>query len=77
MSGVTAPLLAAGLTLRAFRPASDYPAAAELICEAHRHDEVDWLPTATSLPLIGLIGFLSLSAAFGLVLLQRTKTGRE
>jgi len=33
--------------------------------------------TATSLPLIGLIGFLSLSAAFGLVLLQRTKTGRE
>jgi hypothetical protein len=32
--------------------------------------------TATSLPLVGLIGFLSLSAAFGLVLLERTKTDR-
>jgi hypothetical protein len=32
--------------------------------------------TATSLPLVGLVGFLSLSAAFGLVLLERTKTDR-
>ncbi|HET9831356.1 MAG TPA: hypothetical protein VFP91_06595 [Vicinamibacterales bacterium] len=32
--------------------------------------------TATSLPLVGLIGFLSLSAAFGLFLLERTKTNR-
>lgn len=33
--------------------------------------------TATSLPLIGLIGFLAFSAAFGLFLLERMKADRE
>ena len=33
------------LSLRLFDPAADFPAAAELISEAHAHDGVDWLPT--------------------------------
>lgn len=39
----SAPL--AGLMFRSFDPAHDYPAAAELIVEGHRHDGIDWLPT--------------------------------
>ena len=33
--------------------------------------------TATSLPLVGLIGFVSFSAVFGLFLLNRTSTNRD
>jgi len=35
-----------GVTLRPFDPPRDYPAASELIVEAHVHDRIDWLPTA-------------------------------
>ena len=34
----------AGVTIRAFDPAADFPAAAELISAAHRHDDIGWLP---------------------------------
>jgi len=37
------------VTYRAFDPARDYEAAAELIAGANRDDGVDWLPTATQL----------------------------
>ncbi len=37
------------VAFRLFDPAADFPAAAELISEAHAHDDVDWLPTAASL----------------------------
>jgi mycothiol synthase len=33
------------VTLRLFDPAADFPAAAELISDAHAHDDVSWLPT--------------------------------
>ena len=36
----------AGIELRAFDPARDWAAAAELISTAHLHDGIDWLPTA-------------------------------
>ena len=34
---------------RAFDPATDYAAAAQMITEAHLHDGIDWLPTAADL----------------------------
>jgi mycothiol synthase len=34
---------------RAFDPARDYASAAELICDANRHDGTEWLPSAESL----------------------------
>jgi len=33
------------VSFRLFDPAADFPAAAELISDAHAHDDVDWLPT--------------------------------
>ncbi|HYN69362.1 MAG TPA: GNAT family N-acetyltransferase [Candidatus Eisenbacteria bacterium] len=36
-----------GVTFRAFDPAADFPRVAELISTCHRHDDIDWLPTAT------------------------------
>jgi mycothiol synthase len=51
MSGGSRTQLAppAGVTVRAFDPAADFPAAAELIATAHRHDRIDWSPDAAEL----------------------------
>jgi hypothetical protein len=62
-------------------PASVAPHAAEAAPEpapvATTGERTELPHTATSLPLVGLIGFLALSAAFGLVLLERMKADRE
>ena len=39
------PAAPEGIVLRPFDPDHDFPAAAELIVDAHRHDGIDWLPT--------------------------------
>lgn len=39
----------AGVTVRAFDPDRDYPAAAALIREVNAHDDEPWLPTAENL----------------------------
>jgi mycothiol synthase len=41
--------LPAGVSVRPFDPATDFPAAAELIAAAHRHDRIDWAPAADEL----------------------------
>jgi mycothiol synthase len=40
---------AGAVTFRIFEPDRDYGPAAALLCEANRHDGVDWLPDAASL----------------------------
>lgn len=37
------------VSFRLFDPAADFPAAAELISDAHAHDDVDWLPSHATL----------------------------
>ena len=37
--------LPAGVALRPFDPAVDYPAVADLVATCHLHDDMDWLPT--------------------------------
>ncbi|HJW22282.1 MAG TPA: hypothetical protein VJ506_07635, partial [Candidatus Limnocylindrales bacterium] len=50
MTSSTGPATAVGVaSLRPFDPARDYAPVAELICEANRHDGVDWLPSAEGL----------------------------
>jgi mycothiol synthase len=45
----TRPVPPAGITVRGFDPAADFPAVAELIATAHRNDGIDWAPNAEEL----------------------------
>ena len=44
ISSGTSVAVPAGVEVRAFDPAADFPAAAELVAIAHRHDGIDWAP---------------------------------
>jgi mycothiol synthase len=49
MTGGEGLRIADRVTIRAFDPAVDFPAAAELISVAHQHDDIPWLPTPETL----------------------------